>query len=68
MWPKSYKDYPVDSPLVQQQVEPGRGIVGCEMHDLNGWGEEHHIPAEKQRKGIVSTLLFALFGRQKKGE
>ena len=38
MWPKSYKDYKTDESLVKQQVHSGKGIVGCEMHDLNGWG------------------------------
>lgn len=41
MWPKNYKDYPEDESLVQNQVEPGHGIVGCEMHDLNGWGDKY---------------------------
>jgi len=49
MWPKSYKDYPADEPLIKEQVEPSHGIIGCEMHDLNGWGLEHHIPS-KQKK------------------
>lgn len=38
MWPKFYRDYKVDKALKQYQVESGKGIVGCEMHDLNGWG------------------------------
>lgn len=64
MWPKSYKDYPVDASLVKYEAEPGRGIIGCEMHDLNGWGERHHIP-KKRKKGIISTLLSSLFGTKK---
>jgi hypothetical protein len=50
MWPKFYRDYKVDATLIKHQVEPGRGIVGCEMHDLNGWGttvdsrEEEGVP------------------------
>jgi len=65
MWPKFYRDYPVDKPLNQQQVESGKGIIGCEMHDLNGWGENYHIP-KKRGKGGLSSLLFALFGKRKK--
>lgn len=42
MWPKEYKDYKKDRPLKAFQVEPCRGIVGCEMHDLNGWGNSLH--------------------------
>lgn len=47
MWPKSYRDYKIDAPLIKQQVEPSHGIIGCEMHDLNGWGNTLHIPSEK---------------------
>lgn len=46
MWPKSYRDYKIDAPLIKQQVEPSHGIIGCEMHDLNGWGNSLHIPKE----------------------
>jgi len=63
MWPKSFKDYPEDLPLVKQQVEPGKGIVGCEMHDLNGWGETWHIRKTK-KKGVIASLLFSLFGKK----
>ena len=38
MWPKNYKDYPLDKKLIKYEVEPGNGIIGCEMHELNGWG------------------------------
>jgi hypothetical protein len=46
MWPKFYRDYEIDKPVIKYQVQPGRGIVGCEMHDLNGWGEVILIPIE----------------------
>lgn len=52
MWPKAYRDYKTDEPLVKQRVEPGKGIVGCEMHDLNGWGNTLHVPAEKKKRGF----------------
>lgn len=38
MWFKEYRDYPIDTPLIQKRVESGHGIIGCEMHELNGWG------------------------------
>jgi hypothetical protein len=60
MWPKKYKDYPVDTPLKHHKTEPGKGIVGVEMNDINGWGEEHHI-YRKRKKG----LLALLFGRRR---
>lgn len=44
MWPKAYRDYETDQPLIKYQVEPSHGIIGCEMHDLNGWGNTIHIP------------------------
>ncbi len=39
-----YFDYKVDQPLIKFPVEPGRGIIGCEMHEINGWGNTLHIP------------------------
>lgn len=63
MWPKKYADYPVDESLVNQPVEPGKGIVGCEMHDRNGWGETDQI-TPLPRRGFLMTLL-ALFQRKK---
>lgn len=63
MWPKSYRDYKTDESLVKNKVEPGKGIIGCEMHDLNGWGNSLHIPAEKHKKGFFRTILLSLFGK-----
>lgn len=40
MWYRYFKDYPPDSPLIQEKVEPNHGIIGCEMHESNGWGDE----------------------------
>jgi len=59
MWPKSYKDYPVDSPLKQEQVAPSQGIQGCEMHELNGWGNTYQFQPKK-KAGFVSMLLKRL--------
>jgi hypothetical protein len=59
MWFKQYRDYPIDRPLIKEQVEPGRGIIGCEMHDLSGWSNEIHYV--KRKKGLWATLLFYLF-------
>ena len=61
MWPKRYKDYPVDEPLKKEVVEPGKGIVGVEMHDINGWGLERHVPRKRK-----TGLLARLFGRKKR--
>jgi hypothetical protein len=57
MWQKSYRDYKLDEPLVKSKVEPGRGIVGCEMHELNGWGEEWHVVRKKTKKHRLLSRL-----------
>lgn len=60
MWFKQYRDYKTDKPLVKEKVEPGRGIIGCEMHDLNGWGNSLH-QQRPQKKGLIATLISYLF-------
>lgn len=50
MWFREYKDYPIDKPLLKQQVESGKGIIGCEMHERNGWGVAFHRPFPKKYK------------------
>lgn len=60
MWPKSYKDYKQDDFLTKHPVEPGKGIVGCEMHEINGWGNSLHMYKQK-RKGFVRTMLESVF-------
>lgn len=62
MWPKSYRDYKKDESLVKYSVEPSRGIIGCEMHDLNGWGTSYHVRRKKAR-GLIATLLNNLFSK-----
>jgi hypothetical protein len=51
MWFKEYRDYPIDRPLIKYPVEPGKGIIGCEMHEINGWGNDLHVPRSKPKKG-----------------
>lgn len=64
MWWKEYEDVRPDDPLVQERVEPGNGIVGCEMHGFYGWGERYaHAPSTK-RQGIIGYLR-ALFHKLK---
>lgn len=63
MWPKAYRDYEIDTPLIKNQVRPGKGIKGCEMHDLNGWGNSFHIPKRKAKRGFFKTLIDAFFGK-----
>lgn len=66
MWPKAYRDYKTDEPQIKNRVEPGKGIIGCEMHDLNGWGNTLHIPAKEKKSGFFRTLLNAFFGKFEK--
>lgn len=53
MWWREYKDYPPDAPLKKETVEPGRGIVGCEMHENNGWGLSFHNNPPRTLTGIT---------------
>ena len=57
MWPKSYRDYKVDDPLIKQTVESGKGITGCEMHDLNGWGLSFHNHRKRPKQGFFASLF-----------
>jgi hypothetical protein len=52
MWQKAYRDYPEDTPLVKYQVETGRDMIGCEMHEINGWGNTLHCPQHRDHKRI----------------
>lgn len=67
MWPKSYRDYKTDQSLIKNQVSPSNGIVGCEMHDLNGWGNTLHHHTTKRRRGILATLILGFLSLWNKG-
>lgn len=67
MWYREYKDYPPDTPLVHEKVEPSRGIIGCEMHELNGWGNTLHIP-KKTKKGLIASLITYFFATEEDEE
>lgn len=60
MWPKKYEDYPEDTPLVKEQIDSGKGIIGCEMHDLNGWGGTFH--RHRKKKSGLRRFLERIFG------
>ncbi len=64
MWFKEYNDYKTDKPLIKYQVEPGKGIIGCEMHDLNGWGSEYHISPRRWRSRLLSSFLSLFLKRR----
>lgn len=66
MWFKEYRDYPIDSPLIKEQIGPGE-MSGCEMHDLNGWGNTLHTPKRKKKRSIFSSLLSYFLGKKSNG-
>ena len=57
MWYSEYEDYPIDTPLLKERREPGQGIVGCEMRELNGWGLHFQPPKRRKRKGFLRAML-----------
>ncbi len=63
MWRNTYKDYQIDTLFLKEPVEPGHGITGCEMHELNGWGEGSPLP-KKEKLGLIHTLLKCLFKKR----
>lgn len=56
MWRNIFKDHPIDSPYTYECIEPGKGIIGSEMHEIYGWGHKYQIPIS-QKKGIISFFL-----------
>ena len=62
MWFKEYRDYKIDQPLIKDTVESGHGIVGCEMHELNGWGTNH--PIKRPRKEGLLKKMMAFFSKK----
>lgn len=67
MWFKEYRDYPRDRPLIKEKVESGTGIIGCEMHDLNGWGCETQRTRSPKR-GRWSKLVSLIFSEKDEHE
>lgn len=66
MWHREFQDYEPDKPLIKFQVYPADGIIGCEMHDLNGWGQTIHIPVRRRHGGFLARLKSLLFGTRTK--
>lgn len=59
MWWIEYEDYKPDRPLIKDEVGPLQGIVGCEMHDLNGWGGDYHV--YRKPRGQFRHMIDLLF-------
>jgi hypothetical protein len=60
VWRSIYKDYKPDGKWIKEEVESGKGIIGCEMHELNGWGNNIH-KHEIKKDGWIRTFLNLLF-------
>ena len=56
-----YEDYKPDQPLIKDEVAASQGIVGCEMHDLNGWGLDYHV-YKKPPQGHLRRMINLIFG------
>ncbi|MCB1136552.1 MAG: hypothetical protein KDK78_09810 [Chlamydiia bacterium] len=67
MWFRDFKDIPNDTPVKRQQVEPGHGIIGCEMHEICGYQQAQHSPPSR-KPGVVALFLGWLFGDNKNGK
>lgn len=68
MWDREYRDYKRDQSLVKQRIETGKGFSGCEMHELNGWGNTLQHPKKKKKRGLLASLLIYLFSSKKENE
>lgn len=62
MWWKEYADYRYDKPMKRETVETGKGIIGCEMHDVHGYGTTDHKSQYYRRGGVLTGLMTYLFG------
>jgi hypothetical protein len=60
MWKNTYKDYKPDEKFTHKSVEPGKGIIGCEMNETFGWGAQPPPPSQ-EKIGLLRILLRLLF-------
>lgn len=58
MWYTDYSSCPPDSPLKNEKVSPGKGIVGCEMHEINGWGSQYHLETITENNVTLSVIFY----------
>lgn len=60
MWYTEYVNCPPDSPLKKMTVSPGKGIRGCEMHEINGWGSHYHLETFSEKHLTFSLMTYDL--------
>ena len=65
MWDQDYQEYPKDTANKKCQVEAGKGIVGCEMHEVYGWAANFHKKPPKP-PGLLQQLA-SLLTKKKEG-
>jgi hypothetical protein len=61
MWKYHYKDHPNDLDAQKSRVEAGKGIIGCEMHEVFGWQDSHYLE-EKRKLGLLRKMLLFFKG------
>jgi hypothetical protein len=61
MWYTEYANCPPDFPLKKEQVAPGKGIIGCEMHEINGWGNHYHLENFSNNRVTLSVISYDVY-------
>jgi hypothetical protein len=61
MWFSDYQDVPNDGEFKKEKVEPGKGIIGCEMHERCGYQLDLHKDPPR-KPGIIAAFLAWIFG------
>lgn len=65
MWYREYRDYKPDEPLRKQTLKSGQGIVGCEMHEIFGWGNHLHHPCQPKKSFLSNLFLWFRKGKKR---
>jgi hypothetical protein len=64
MWHNTYEDHPVDELLSKENPETGKGLIGCQMKEINGWGEAQHVKKHPP-SGMLKALIDFCFSGKK---
>lgn len=66
MWWQDFGDKGLDEPLKDIKLESGKGISGCEMQEICGWGINHHT-YYRPSVGFLRQLKSLIFGSKFEG-